>query len=216
MPSGWAVGDLLIYFTSVRNGSETLATPSGWQNLGPEVNTAQVKLFGRIAQGGDTAPTCDWSGSVTGFATVFAFTGDVYQDIATIVHASKDRATSNTSQVNYGSTTTAITVDNCMIIEAGRRFKTVTADGATFNTTPTNFTKISEDIPNGSTNAAVFNTWQQTTATTIGNTDANTLSIVDSSGAVVSIMVALLTASGGVPRKSGAGGFSELRGGYRG
>lgn len=213
MPTGWAVGDLLLLHTGVYSGSTTLATPAGWTRLSIDGTDKQCPLFGRIAQLGDTAPAINWGG--TSYAGMACFTGVTFQDLSTIVHIHNSRGSTNTSSVPYPSLN--VTIDDNLILTGGRRFKTSATDGATFNITPTNFFKMGQSIPAGNfRSAAVWNFQIQKAATALVQ-DGSVLSISDASDASNGFAVALLIAAASsptpvinVPRLMG--GFRNLNG----
>lgn len=76
LPAGWAAGDLLVVVAAIRNsGTGTPDTPAGYTLL---LNAANLRVFGRIAQSGDTDPTVTFTGGVANAscsARIAAFTG---------------------------------------------------------------------------------------------------------------------------------------------
>src|SRR3982751_6173060 len=69
--SGYAVGDLLLYFTACASGTPTVATPSGWTPLinvvGSAAAVGRLALFGKLAAStSEAAPSVVWSGLTIG------------------------------------------------------------------------------------------------------------------------------------------------------
>lgn len=126
LPTGWAAGDLLLVFASIRNsGTGTVDTPAGWNNL---VTTGNFTLLGRHAESGDTAPTVTFTGGVanaTTLAQCLAVRG-TNKSIGSVVHASA-------TQLNGASSTTVltpgltVTEDGCIVLVAGWKQTTWTS-----------------------------------------------------------------------------------------
>ena len=67
MPTGWQPGDLLMLLAAIHNSPDGYPiTPAGYTILGSAGN---LRLFGRIARAGDTAPTVTFAGGVSGAST---------------------------------------------------------------------------------------------------------------------------------------------------
>ena len=67
MPAGWQPGDLLLLLAAIRNSPDGYpVTPAGYTILGSAGN---LRLFGRTARAGDTAPTVTFAGGVSGAST---------------------------------------------------------------------------------------------------------------------------------------------------
>ena len=67
LPGGTAAGDILLCYTACRSSTPTVATPSGWTSLANVAATnGRLALFGKVAAGGDAAPSVTWSSLTTG------------------------------------------------------------------------------------------------------------------------------------------------------
>lgn len=86
MPSGWAAGDLLIIFATVKNLGSSVGghnLPAGWTELGSWTSgylgstfMSRTKVFYRIAQSGDTAVSLTSTGYGTrDISCMMAFRG---------------------------------------------------------------------------------------------------------------------------------------------
>jgi hypothetical protein len=62
-PSGLAAGDLVIILAAIRNTAGAPATPAGWTAVAANT-TANVRMFGRFWQTGDTIPLITFAGGV--------------------------------------------------------------------------------------------------------------------------------------------------------
>jgi len=84
MPTGWQPGDLLVLLAAIRNSPVGYPeTPTGWTLLGDAVN---LRLFGRVARPGDTAPTVTFTGGAAGdsvSARIVAIPGATTRVLAT-------------------------------------------------------------------------------------------------------------------------------------
>ena len=73
LPTGWQAGDAHLIFASIRNsGTGTVDDHADYTTLH---TFGTVKLMGRIAQAGDTAPTVTYSGGVAGATTIAQIVG---------------------------------------------------------------------------------------------------------------------------------------------
>ena len=85
MPSGWAVGDLLLIVAAAYAEGSSIGghnTPAGWVQLDSYANvyagggyTARIKVFYRIAQSGDTTVTLTLSDGVGWASCMLAYRG---------------------------------------------------------------------------------------------------------------------------------------------
>jgi hypothetical protein len=163
MPSGWQVGDLLLLWAESRDNGQTLVTPTGWTLLSPSVHVGWTYLYGRIAVGGDTAPSIDYSATPHSRAQIAAFTGSVYTDLTTIVHASVDR-TGSDNGIPYSAL--SVSTDNCLVLALGSHNKTTTSDGAVANDL-SGFTRLDRQTDTGTGLLSWWGYVQQTAATNI-------------------------------------------------
>lgn len=156
MPS-FSAGNLLLLQTGVN--STTLGTPtiSGWTKLTTNGTAKCAGLYGRIAVGGDTAPTFQWDASHQAYSRIVSLSGDVYTDLTTIVSLESERATNTTGNIPVQSTV-APSQANCLVIRGGHCNKTSTNNGSTFADWAADsgiYTKIgSEMVQSGSALAA--------------------------------------------------------------
>jgi len=190
LPSGWSVGSLLLAYTSTNGNGQTITTPSGWTLISPNVNTTACKLYARIAQAGDTAPTFTWSGGQV-CCDIAYFTGDVFTDLTTIVTNSNDRASTSTNNIvlNAGSLTPS--QDNSLVICGGRIRKTATSDGSTVTQPAFAPTRLSLAQPNGGNQSSIWDYQIQTTSTTIALNQVHVKGTADTSDNTQGFMVVL-------------------------
>lgn len=117
LPAGWAAGDLLVVFASIRNsGTGTVNVPSGWTALVTSGNTC---VLGRIAQSGDTLPLIAFSGGAAGDTTIaqcFAWRG-TDPDIANVVQASAAQLNGSAQNIAYPALT--ISQAGCAVVAFG-------------------------------------------------------------------------------------------------
>src|SRR4051794_9291811 len=68
LPTGYAVGDLLLCYTACRSSTPTVATPAGWTSLANVAATnGRIALFGKLAAStSETAPSVVWSSLTIG------------------------------------------------------------------------------------------------------------------------------------------------------
>lgn len=178
LPAGLASGDLMVLHTGLNSTSVGRPSISGWTELTTHVNESCDAFYAKIAGGSETSPTYQWDASHQVFGRIAAFFGDVYTDIATIVHAAADRQNNTTLGVLVPSLT--ISQDNCLVFRGGHYVKTATNNGSTFADWTTNsgiFTKVGTDImQNGS---ALGATWWYVQQTTAANYSADTSNITN-------------------------------------
>lgn len=114
LPTTWAAGDMFLAVASIRNsGTGTVNTPAGWTSL---LTSGNLTLLGRVAQGGDTAPTVTFTGGVAGATTMaqcFAVRG-LHPDTATVV--ANSAAQLNGSAQNIARPALTVPSDNCMVL----------------------------------------------------------------------------------------------------
>jgi hypothetical protein len=82
MPTGWAAGDLLIWFLdSNQDSTQTATTPSGWtllrstSDVGASPVGSTMKIFWKIAATGDTAPSSTLSPAAQNMSQIVAYRG---------------------------------------------------------------------------------------------------------------------------------------------
>ena len=158
-----AAGNLMLLNTGARGGAETL-TVTGWDEIASITTNGSLKLLGRIMQGGDGAPSVDWSGTTAAFAQIMCFSGDVYSPITTINAHTPTTNTGSSAGLSYPALT--ITTADTLVLIIGRKHKTATGDGITIDAEP-GFTEIGESAPASVVNISVWNYVQQTTAASI-------------------------------------------------
>lgn len=195
------VGDLLVYATGERFGTDNITTPSGWTLLSADSVVTTMKLFGKFATStSETIPTVNWGGSNRGFATVAAFRG-VDTGFTTLATAG-ERSSNTTLDLVGPSSNKTPSADGCLVIFFASRNKTVTADGVTF-TAPSNFTMATQLSPNGTSFSMGLSYSIQTTATLIpANTSMTGSGPADSSLTMHATTIYLAPA----PPPSGGGG----------
>lgn len=194
MPGTWSAGDLLILTAGASSaGTVSITTPSGWRLF--DARGSHHGIYGRIAQGGDSAPTITFSDTGIHSAEISAYGGDVYTDLDTILVASNDRfATGNFLALPaLNAATHGFNVANCLVIAYLARSKTSTSNGTTF-AVPSNFTVADVSVPAGFFDAGQVSYWQQTTQTDIAQAD---IAITGSSESVAAsgVIVALRSAA---------------------
>lgn len=181
MPT-FSAGNLFLLQTGVNSITLGAPTISGWTKLTTNGTAKCAALYGRIAVGGDTAPTFQWDASHQAYSRIVSFSGDVYTDLTTIVALESERATNTTGKIPVQSTT-APSQGNCLVIRGGHCNKTSTNNGATFGDWAIDsgiYTKIgTELVQSGSALAASlwyeFQAFATATSTdTAGLTNADT------------------------------------------
>ncbi len=118
-------GDIiLIYsFVSSNGAARTLSTPAGYTRIDPtsiDANTVfNERIFCKVAAGGDTMPTLDWSGSGnTVVQQAVTFSGPTAPDCTMIVHVS---SVSTNSSGFFFSQSLTITHNNTLVFEVGAK-----------------------------------------------------------------------------------------------
>lgn len=118
LATGQQQGDLLVAVASIRNsGTGTVNTPSGWTAL---LTSGNVKVLGRLARPGDTAPTITFASgaaSATTLSQTFAVSGTAapyLANLADVVHAAS--AQLNGSAQNVAMPGLTITEPNCGVL----------------------------------------------------------------------------------------------------
>lgn len=157
----------MIMPTSSRDHTDTIATPpTGWTQLSVNSNVTWNYIFGRIAVGGDTAPTVTYTGTNQHHAQIASFTGpNVYTDLTTIVSGFVDNfAPINSVDMFYSALLPSTA--NCLCIAFATKNKTSVSDGSSVNDLA-GFTRAGTLTNNGTTIATWWGYQQQTTATSL-------------------------------------------------
>lgn len=165
LPAGWAAGDLLIMPTSSRNNSDTIPVdPTGWTRFSLNSSVPWNYLYGRIAVGGDTAPTVSYAGSNQHHAQIGCWTGvNIYTDFTTIVSAVNEKSGTSVD-ILYNA---LLPLDaNCLCIAFATKNKTSSSDGSSVNDLA-GFTRVGTLTSGGNNIATWWGYVQQTTATNI-------------------------------------------------
>lgn len=167
LPLGWAAGNIFILVTSARNNTETMSSvTAGWTPLSANLNVTWNFIYGRIAVGGDTAPTVTYSGSGQHHAQIGCWTGpNVYPDLTSIVSAVNDKYLPG-SQVNILYDALLPLEANCLCLAFATKNKTSASDGSSVNDLA-GFTRVGSLTTNGSNLATWWGYVQQTIATNI-------------------------------------------------
>jgi hypothetical protein len=160
--TGWTTGNLALLIASTRAGAVTVDSIAGWQEL--VADGGRIKVFGRILQPGDTAPSVTYTGAGSQRrAQLCVFSGDVYSDITTIVHAA---TATTTIPATFPYEALTITDPNCLVLIVGFKYKTATSDGATVNN-EAGFTRIDSAGAAGGQMHHVWDYVQQTSAVNV-------------------------------------------------
>lgn len=187
MPT-FSAGNLLALCTGVRANGETLSAPAGWTLLTKDSVSPNIKIFGRIAQAGDTAPTIDWSASSQAFAQIACFSGDTPADVAAAIAFQQEQSGTDSSlqylRLTMGAAKT-------LILAAGKKSKTATSDGTTVDAL-SGFTQIGQTANSGN-NVVGYWGYQIQDACANINALTQTMSGTAESGAYQTTMVALLS-----------------------
>lgn len=137
LPAGWAAGHLLVMPAVIRNADAgTPNTPAGWTllaelDIGPTVAWSNLRLFGKIAQLGETAPTVTFfngTANADTSAQIAAFSGAFYDLDNLIVRYA---ACLNPSGQNITYPGIPIRLPNCLVLYLGWK-----QDDATSVTSP--------------------------------------------------------------------------------
>ncbi len=185
-----ATGNLMLLNTWVRGGGLTISAITGWTVLGTEnAGSTSGYLLGRIKTGGGAdAPTVQWDGTTQDAAAwIDCFSGDVYTDLSSIVHASDLTAPegNEVSALRLPSLTISGQNDT-MVYATAMRYKTtaIDADAPFTITAPAGLTKTQQEASTGANRIMAASAWaQQTTATNYSGDDftragANTENVV--------------------------------------
>lgn len=195
-PTGIQPGDMYIYITGEFIGTDTLTTPAGWTLLSPASAAKQTAIYALTAvTGSETMPSVSW-GNQFSFTQVGVYRG---LDPAITVLAASDRSSNQTQNIIGPAGTITPSQDGALVLFIGNKNKTTTSNGTVFSA-PTNFSVVSQTVPNGARSCTVICEWIQTTATAIPANQAISGSIAD--GAVQStqgVMVVLAAAAGPPP-----------------
>lgn len=199
-PAGAQVGDQLRLFTGTRTVGATLSTPpsANWTLLALNDPASQgLAVYAKIADGtADDTPTIQWTGTVTQFAWIEAWHGDVYAgDLRTLV--------TNIVPSELGSQAAPILpalgvsgADRQVIVFAFKN-KSATSNDATTITPPAGFTLRNQFIGTGNSVAAASATLQQTTAADFAGADFTINGTADSLS-TTGIAFAIRTTTGGI------------------
>lgn len=191
-----AAGNLLLLNIIQRDNTETLTTtPSGFTLLSPQTNVGWNYLYGRIADGSATdLPTVQYSSTGKAKAAMASFSGSVYKDLNSIVHAAIDKHTPATqTSILYDALTIAL--GNCLVICVGSKNKTATSDGTTVNDLA-GTTRLARDTQNGNDISLWWGYVQQTAATNMASA-TQTLTGTTETLQYTSLYIALKSASPG-------------------
>lgn len=157
-----SAGDVILIYSivSANGAARTLSTPAGYTRIDPttiDSNTIwNEHLFCKVAAGGDTMPTLDWSGSSnTVVQQAVTFSGPTAPDCSTMVHAS---IVGTNSSGFFFSQTLTITHANTLVLAIGGKISVGT----------TNYDPIAcpSDVNTGRMSSQTLTTdsWPQTAA----------------------------------------------------
>lgn len=171
-------GRVLIVYSIISSGgtARTLATPGGWTRIDPttlDANTNfNTRVFCKVAVGGDTMPTLDWSGSGHSIAQqALSFSGPTAPDCSTIVHVS---GASATASGGWPSQSLTITHANTLVLSLGLKIQEASPVDFVSITCPSDVT--TGQFANSTTNSAFFPQFGgcyrvETTATSVSSTN---------------------------------------------
>jgi hypothetical protein len=176
--TGYAIGDLLLYFTAEGPGSDTLTTPSGWTRLNANNRAKQIAVFGKIAAStSESIPSVQWSVNISNqaFAVVHAYRG-TKSDLSSIIDnaGASSIDVETTSAANCGGSFGTFTpaTAGCLILHFGVKIKTSASDATVF-TPPDSFSAVTTVIQAGSRCAYLVEEWIQTTAAAVSGSAAS-------------------------------------------
>lgn len=192
-----SAGKLLVLVTGNRSGGVSVASITGWTQIGSIATNGSIEVWARVGDGtGTDSPSVDWSGTNDSAAVILSYSGDVYSDISTIV--------AHSATVDFSAATTAplpavsgVTTDNCLVLAVGRHNKTATTNGATLTHSTLNIR-----AQNTGTNVDQIigvADLQQTTATNYDGTDF-TISNTGDNLASNGIVLFLKTSAAALPK----------------
>lgn len=210
MPAGWQPDDLLALYTTCVSTSETLDAADvgdGWVEaaVADAGGHENLKLFLKIAEEGDTAPSCDWSGTSGGCAQIAAFSGDVFTNLATIVAHVISRESVTTRPKIWGLT---VTTPNCLIISMSRIVKTAVSNGTTYNSPTASIIELGEYEANGTNIAAVWGYQIQSAAANVAEASWSPQGTAESANCNFLALTVALKSSSATVTAQGAGGTS--------
>lgn len=188
----YQTGDLLLCVAVNRAPTQTVASITGWTQLYAYALQGSIEVWGRIADGGaNDVPTVDWSGTAQAAAWIDVFYGDVYTDLATIVHASNAESSTSATVPRcpaLSNASNSFTEADCLLYAVGKR--STTADSASAVAAPSGLTLAQSWIDNSFgfiTGSAYV---QQTTQTDFAGADFTPTGSVESA-ASSGIIIAL-------------------------
>lgn len=159
LPASWQPGDLLLLFTAIRNSPTGFANApdNTWDLL---LDMANVRLFGKYAQSGESTPTVTFTAGVanaTTSGTIAAFRG-----VGRTVHK-KATPLLNAAAQNIAYPGLTVTRDNCLVLVLGWK-----QDDWTSVATLAGFSEIGEpSSTTGDDQGLVWDYVLQSTATSI-------------------------------------------------
>lgn len=172
-PTGKTNGDLLLLSTGNRTATQSISALTGWTQLLAVTANGSIEIWARIADGtGDDTPSVDWSGTGDAYAWIDCFYGNVYTDLATIVHASNSENATNYTAPPVPTLT--ITDADVLLYVHGRKNKSATSDDATTITAPAegSLVKSAQVIRTGAGSLAAATAYvQRTTASNYSGTN---------------------------------------------
>jgi hypothetical protein len=155
--AGVATGDLLLGVSAIENsGTGVPNLPTDYTNL---LLFGNVRLFGKIHDGSEAAPSCSYTGGAAGAATTAQMAAFRESELVTLASATL----LNGSAANIATPALTVPTANCIVIYIGWK-----QDGTgTSVATPAGFTEIG-DIVNANGQMLVWGYQIQTTAANIG------------------------------------------------
>lgn len=119
MPTGVAVGDVLVLKAAIRNTAGSVNTPAGWDL---KVDGGNFRVFTRPYQSGDVAPTVTFSGGVAGADTTAHILRVTNADAATI--AGVFQANASAQNIAHPAIAVAPILPNLVLMIAWKQSET--------------------------------------------------------------------------------------------
>jgi hypothetical protein len=187
-----AANALILYVTGLGTfGARSPPTaPAGYgASIAPNVNSPDIAIYPRIAVAANESPgSINWSSANSSYAYAVILTppvGYTVPALASILDVpGTDWSTTSVSAFSYFTSIVPVTAGD-LLLGIGQRIKTTATNGATIGSMShdTAFgAPLFTNVGTGVGPAVVVNGWQQTTPTATNASDAQVMSIAESSG----------------------------------
>lgn len=179
LPAGWVPGDLFTAWAGIRNsGVGTVNVPAGWTSM---VDFGNVRLLGRRAVTGDTAPTITFAGGAANADTIAQCAA--FRNAELIPAASATLLNGSAQNITYPALT--VPGDNHAVIYAGWK-----QDDWTSVATIAGATEIGEPVSTAGDDAGMV--WDRVIQTAAANIVSGAFAVTGGGAAISRGVVAAL------------------------